>query len=75
MGFWSDTKKIIGATGSALNDGLALLAEGASELERISHRQLLETKNSVLERDRTRLGSLWFAAGNARKDQELMKLY
>ena len=75
MGFWSDTKQLVSATGSALSDGMALLAEGATQLEIASHQLLLNTKIGVLERERARLGRLWFVEANAAKNSELLVLY
>lgn len=75
MGFWSDTGKFLSATGGALSEGMELLAQGASELERATHRMALESGIRLLESKRARLGDGWFDVSNADQHQELLDTY
>jgi len=54
---------------------MALLAEGAAQLKIASHQLLLDTKISILERERARLERLCFEEANAAKNSELLELY
>lgn len=75
MGFWSDTRQLISATGGALAEGMELLAQGASELEQATHRLSLESKIRLHEQQRARLGEGWFYSSNTDKHQELLDAY
>ena len=75
MGFWSDTGKALSATGSALSEGMELLAQGATELERATHRMLLESRIKLYESGRTRAGETWFEKSNEDQHQELLDTY
>lgn len=75
MGLWSDTGKFLSATGGVLSEGVELLAQGASELERATHRMLLESRIKLMEFERVQLGEGWFEVSNADKHQELLDTY
>ncbi len=75
MGFWSDTRQLISATGCTLSEGMELLAQGASELEQATHRLSLESKIMLREQQRARLGKGWFCLSNTDKHQELLDAY
>lgn len=75
MGFWSDTRRFLSATGSALSQGAAVLAEHAIELEKSAHRLGLESSIRSLERQRKEMGELWFSPSNAAKSEELLSAY
>ncbi len=75
MGFWSDTKTAVSATGNALSQGMELLAQGATELERVTHRMALEATIRNLEFKRSRIGDDWFESSNEPEHQELIDTY
>src|SRR5690606_26252936 len=75
MGFWKNTKLVVGHTLKTISAGADLIAQGGHYLERSSYQLLLSTKISALELERSRLGCEWFSESNREKHEELMSLY
>ena len=75
MGFFSDLWKLMSYTGSAIGEGMVLMAQGAEELNRGARRLNLETQIWALERERERVGENWFTPSNRDKHKELRETY
>lgn len=75
MGFWSNTRQFISATGGVLQEGMELLAKGASEFERSAHRLNLNAKVMLLEQRKEHLSNDWFAASNTEDQNVLIDTY
>lgn len=74
MGFFGDTFKAIKATNEALGKGAELLNEGASRMERASHRLRIESSIKLLEKRRKIAGQQWFS-DHQEENEELNELY
>jgi hypothetical protein len=75
MGFFSDLWKLMSSTGSAIGEGMELMAQGAEELNRGARRLNLETRIWALEHERERVGDDWFTPSNKDKHKELREAY
>lgn len=75
MGIFKSTHKALSAGFRTVGNGLTLLAEGASELEMLSHKFLQQTTIMSLEAKRRNLNDEWFAAENASQHQRLLSAY
>ena len=75
MGILSNTKQILAATGGAISQGMELLAQGASGLERVTYRISLETRIWALNDRRKKAGDEWFHPSNTEKSEELINTY